>query len=275
MNAAKFSYPEIPLRLVQCGCPGSGNYLLYRILSRLQKDAGVYRSFKRASGLSCVIEHFTNPEHRDFEEEIEHDDVRMGGIELRNPALRLVRPIDSDLVDLVSSLIWSHALPSEVTWKNRTHWFYLVRDGRDVVASMLHKVIRPRHRAMTPSYTCSTIEELLELKVAGEGYVERCARKWQSHVRSFLGDETHPWELLRYEDLVGKARSWIALLAVRLGLLVSPLYVRGLAAELEKPDPRHASVGRPGGHRELGISSRVEAVCGEELLALGYEPEHR
>jgi hypothetical protein len=267
---------EIRSRVLQCAVPGSGNYLTWRIVSRLQKENGVYRSFKRASGISCFIEQFVDKSIIDFPEEFEHDDIREGGVEFRYPGFRLVK-VDLSLVDEVSSLIWSHSMPYPLPFTRRTHKIYIIRDGRDVVSSIIHKMVRPRHLKINPDFKCTSVEELLDMEVDGQGYVERQAHKWRKHVECFLEYcPSKEWLLIKYEDLSGERKTEIVrVIADWLGLECSASTLEKVMSETAKPDVRlHAPGfiwrGEPGGHKILGITERVENVCADLLERFEY-----
>jgi len=264
-----------------CGVPGSGNYMTWRIVARIQKQNDCFRSFKRSTGLTAIIEEFTDASIRDFQEEVEHDDIREGGVEFRHPPMRLIKPIDLDLVDHVSSLIWSHEDPLQLPWKQRSHHLYILRDGRDVVASMLNKVVRQRHRTLNPEYKATNMEEILELEVEGQGFVERCAHKWARHVRHYLESRDRiDWYVVQYEDLITSKEERVRELARHLGLECTDETLDMIMTETSKQDPRyepkdHIWRGGPGGHEVLGITDRVEAVIRDELAAVGYLPALR
>ena len=70
---------------------------------------------------------------------------------------------DPALVVGASTLLWTHdacevALRDDLA--SVTHRIYVLRDGRDVVDSLVHHVVRPEVRALRPEYRYTTVGEV-------------------------------------------------------------------------------------------------------------------
>lgn len=261
-------------RVIKCGFGGSGNYLTYKVIRLLQEAAGCHYSVARASGLSEVLRAIRpNPK---FPEEPEVDTVYFDRLETCTPVARLM-PHDRGLMDQHSSLIWTLDPPDDVIrrFPQRTHRVYVLRDARDAVASMVHKKCSADAREICPDYEVTTPEGMLDLiSPDGEPWVERTARRWKEHVRSYMETAAH-WYTVRYEDLVGPdKRGVVSRLATFLGLYDSSVVADIVAVTdpdaMREKAPLHVRRAKPGGAQELGIVERVEAVCGDELALLGY-----
>jgi hypothetical protein len=235
----------------------------------LQQRAGEYRSFAKSVGLAGLVDMIRPEGVRKFPEEAEQDVLTKGMLEIH--AERRYLPVSLPLLDRESSLIWTADRPTTLgALKGRTHRVYVLRDGRDVVASLLHKVIQPDDLAHTPDYECTTIEQVLALP----GYVERLAKKWGEHVTSLWAAE-EVWTVVRYESLVHEKRATVAELANALGLPcdddLADLIVETTSVKASREHaPNHTRRAKPGGHADLGITSRVEDVIGSQLVTAGY-----
>ena len=93
------------------------------------------------------------------------DNLRLPGgtshLEFPHPECSLV-PVSSQLLDEVSTLIWTHELPGDilnVPLSARKH-FYMVRDGRDAITSMIHYSVKTKPRRLRPEYTMESAEEV-------------------------------------------------------------------------------------------------------------------
>jgi len=168
-------------------------------------------------------------------------------------------------------LWFTHEIPEKVSPPG----IYVVRDGRDAVASMLHFVVTPQFRARYPDYKRTRVEELLSLP----GFYERRINHWKEHVRSYLNDE-RSWHLVRYEELSGgKKRDVVEELASWIGADLTEAVLQ----EVMEKTTIESSHARAPGHVHKGKSGGFEAVldddhlgvfyeiAGEELDALGYE----
>lgn len=262
-------------RVLKCGFGGSGNYLTYKIIRLFQEAYGAHYSVAKATGLSELIRAVRDKPK--FPEEAEVDQVYFDKLETCTPVARLM-PYDRALMDEKSSLIWTLDPPQDALQRfpSRTHRVYVLRDGRDAVASMVHKKCSENAREICADYKVTTPEGMLDLVCPdGERWVERMARKWKEHVRGYKA--TRPfWHVVRYEDMSGpNKRETLSDLLAYLGWedhvgLVTEVLHQTDPHTMRESAPLHVRRAKPGGAEELGITKRVEAVCGEELRALGY-----
>jgi hypothetical protein len=165
---------------------------------------------------------------------------------------------------------FTHDLPEKV----EVPGLYVVRDGRDAVASLLHYVVTPAYRERHPDCTRTSVAELLQL----EGFFRRRVLHWQEHVASYLADP-RPWRLVRYEELSGPGKP--AVVRQLADWLEVPLETERLEAILRLTSvgasrtaaPGHVHSGHAGGHRELfdeELLATFHDLAGRELEALGY-----
>src|SRR5690606_6397458 len=171
--------PCAPLRVLQCGFPKSGNYGVRRLLQALLAAHGRYASFKRRSGLARIAETLGRAQLA-FPEAAEVDAFSFASgacqLELQHPDCRWV-PVDPALLVAGSTLLWTHD-PADVIERPElaavTHRVYVLRDGRDVLESLAHHVVRPEIRRLHPEYRHTTAEAVL----ADLPLVTSYARRW-------------------------------------------------------------------------------------------------
>lgn len=264
-------------QMIQCGFPGSGNYVAYRIMRGLQGER--YRSFKRAMGLAEVAEAYL-PHDWSFPEWPELDEwkvfidivesnpigvAKASALEWFDPDRRLLA-IDHRQLQRYSTLVFTHEHADVARDGFPAHGkVYVVRNALDAVASVLHKMATPFMRRINPVFECETVEALVDLP----GYVERIARKWRDHVRSYLDGQDLFWDVWRYEFLHDRAMMHDRVYHVGLDPERLPLVLDQVSLEAtRKHAPRH--VQRKAGHKELGITERVLMVCEQEMRRLGY-----
>ncbi len=161
----------------------------------------------------------------------------------------------------------------------RSRQLFLVRDGRDVVDSLMHAYQPGGFLARHQGYSYSTPEERLEGVAWG-------ARLWSVNVDTTLrAIDAHPAELsrtVRYEDLLADNRARITELDAWLGLDRSEAEREEMLAATAfaaVPDKRRGATERnraanPGLWRE-NLSEEEQRICNEimgpRLKRLGYE----
>ena len=266
-----------PIRVLQCGFPKSGNYGAYRLLAALLEAHGLRRSFKRRSGLARIAEALGS-EQLLFPEAAEVDAFSLASGETRlefpHPACRWL-PVDPGLLLDGSTLLWTHdpcAVAVDPRLASVTHRVYVVRDGRDVLDSLAHHVVRPEIRRLHPEYRHETAAAVRADLPLFASY----ARRWVAHVEGYLAHRER-FLLLRLEDLIREPEATVACLAGALGLAVdaAALAPRLRFDALAARAPGHLRRGAIGGWREaFGAAQRrvVEEVAGPALAALGYPP---
>jgi hypothetical protein len=264
--------------VLQCGFPKSGNYGVYRLLAAVLGACGQHRSFKRRSGLAHLARTLV-ADRLVFPEAAEVDSVScVSGslaLEFPHPACRSI-PVDPALLLDASTLLWTHD-PCEVSLRPEfatiTHRIYVLRDGRDVVDSMAHHVVRPELRALRPEYRYTRVAEVY----ADRALIASYARRWAEHVASWLRLRER-FVLVRLEELAADPAGVAAKVAQALGLVVDADAIGGQVSfrALQPAAPGHLRRGESGGWREAFTAAHrrdFDSVAGEMLAAAGYVRE--
>lgn len=261
-------------RVLQCGYSKSGNYLLHRVLSSILERHGCFRSFVEASGVGAAIDALC-PDTRRMPDARRVDNFKLvdGRWHVQFPDLRCrFLPLDFELALGHSTLVWSHDRPDHLApWEDRfSHRIYVLRDGRDVVNSMLHYLVTPAILALYPDHRFETLDQIYADLEFFAGKVEA----WRDHARA-LGDRAGRWHVVRYEALVERREQEIAALAAHLGLPLdaAPLAASTDFARMRTAAPRHLREGRRGDwQRHFGSRHRevFKRIAGAELIAFGY-----
>lgn len=217
--------------------------------------------------------------------EIAHlDNLRLPGgiphLEYPHPEYRTVK-VSGSLLEQVSSLIWTHEPPRAILQSafNSRRNFYTIRDGRDVISSMVHYSVTESSRRLQPHYKIGTAEEIyLNLEI-----FKKWAMEWASHVNSYLENRDQFYGV-RYENLLSdRERQMKEIIAHSCGT-GSEEYDETcgkIGAALKATDrekfraraPDHVHRGRPGGWREEWSEEHVQAFfhhAGQEMSRLGY-----
>ena len=263
-----------PLRVLQCGYSKSGNYLLHQIVSAILERHGRLRSFVQASGVGAAIDALC-PDTKRMPDAGRVDNFKLvdGRWHVQFPDLRCrFLPLDFELALAHSSLVWCHDRPDELApWDDRfSHRLYVLRDGRDVVNSMLHYLVTPAILALYPDHRFETLEQIYADLDFFAGKVEA----WRDHVRAYQA-RAGRWHVVRYEALVARREAEVAGLAALLGLPLdaAPIAARTDFARMREAAPRHLREGRSGDwQRHFGPRHRrvFKEIAGAELIALGY-----
>lgn len=265
--------PSSDLRVLQCGFPKSGNYGVHRLLSAILEAHDLRRSYKRRVGLARVAEAFGSlvfPEAA----EVDSFSFASGRCRLEFPHADC-RWLDVDPALLLdgSTLLWTHD-PCEVALRPElaaiTHRVYVLRDGRDVVDSLVHHVVRPEVRALHPEYRHTTAADVY----ADERLFASYACRWAEHVASWLRQRER-FVLVRLEELASDPAAVAAKLAHAFGLAIDADEIGASVsfAALRPSAPGHLRRGAVGGWRDAfgPVQRRVfDAVAGDVLLAAGY-----
>lgn len=196
-------------KLLQCGYPKSGNYLLWRILCSCQKELGIYSNFSIKSGISDITKKIYTT--LDLQP-IVSENFEIDRIEEQQSKFFFYKDIredknwtryfktDLNLLFSVSSLVWTHSLPESLLQQqildkfNRA--FYILRDGRSVINSLIHHVTRKEILLLQPCYNYKSIEEVYNDLDLFSKYV----LMWKNHVISFL-ENRQKFILVRFENL--------------------------------------------------------------------------
>lgn len=264
--------------VLQCGFPKSGNYGVHRVLAALLDDAGALRSYKRRVGLAQLAAAFGEG-GLVFPEAAHVDSFSFASgscaLEFPHSACRWL-PVDPELLLDGSTLLWTHD-PCAQTLRAEldavTHRIYVLRDGRDVLDSLAHHVVRPEIRRLHPGYRHATPAAVY----ADLPLLASYARRWAAHVESWLRHRER-FVLVRFEELAAEPAAVVAKLAAALGLDadVASIAERIAFASLRRDAPGHLRSGRPGAFRErfTAIHHRLfEREAGATLVAAGYPLE--
>lgn len=262
------------MRVLQCGYSKSGNYLLHRVLEQIQDAHGLFRSFVERSGVGQTIDALC-PRTRRMPDARRVDNLKLveGRWHVQFPDLRARwLPLDWELALRHTSLVWSHDRPGDLVPYERdfTHRVYVLRDGRDVVNSMLHYLVTPAILALYPDHRFDTIEAIY----ADLDFFTGKVAAWRDHVRS-LQAHRDGWLVVRFEDLVADREREIARLAAHLGLAVDAAALAGATSfhRMQEAAPRHLREGKSGDWRNWFTAEHAacfEELAGEDLRALGY-----
>lgn len=266
--------------VLQCGFPKSGNYGVHRVLAAVLDAHGLRRSYKRRAGIAAIAEGL-GAEQLQFPGAAEVDSFSFGpegcALEFPHPDCPWL-PVDPALLLDGSTLLWTHD-PCETALRPELarvrHRIYVVRDGRDVLDSLVHHVVRPAVRRMHPEYRHTEPAAVY----ADHALFASYARRWAAHVASYLRHRDR-FLLVRLEALVRDAAGTIARIADALGLPVdADALAPGLSfAALAPGAPGHLRRGVPGGWRDAFAPVHREifrAEAGAALVALGYERTER
>jgi hypothetical protein len=263
------------LRILQCGFPKSGNYGVHRLLAALLDAHGLRRSYKRRVGLAAVAEALA-ADRLVFPEAAEVDSFSFASgaarLEFPHPACRAL-PVDAALLLESSTLLWTHD-PCDVVLRPElapiTHRIYVLRDGRDVVDSLVHHVVRPEVRALRPEYRHATVDAVYADLPLFASY----ARRWAEHVASWLPLRER-FALVRLEELAADPVAVVAKVALSLGLDADAeaLGAKMSFAALRPSAPGHLRSGTSGGWRDRFTGAHRDAfraAAGAALAAAGY-----
>ena len=149
---------------------------------------------------------------------------------------------------------------------------FVLRDPRDHIRSLLNNIDIPGDLAeLGPALrarlnpTWRLVLDGRWLGIEGDHYIEQLAGRWARCARIYL-DQPDGMRLVRYEAFQADKQGEIRRLASALGIPV----VRDIDDALDRPFQRPGDRGADW-TRFFGENlSRIPAVCGEEMRALGY-----
>jgi hypothetical protein len=263
------------IKILQCGHDKSGTYLLYRILSGILRQNNLYCSFLASSGIGFIIDRLL-PNHKRYPEVNEVDYIRQEngtwGFNFTSPVCRHV-PMDIDMVLQYSTLCYTHEKPATTAdfGDKFTHRVYILRDGRDVINSLIHFLTDEISLKLCPEYTIQDPRQLYD----NLDYFKNLVRRWQEHVLSYQKYK-NDFFLVTFEDLLEDREKVLAELGHYLGLSVNSVELTGSTsfAAMRKTAPQHLRKGIRGNWKSFFTDQHKELfkqVAGDCLVRLGYE----
>jgi len=266
-------------KILQNGFPKSGNYLLYKIISKILKKHNNFRTYIHQTGIGVIVDALCT-DYKTFPELNELDNLRFidnsNYLEFPHPDCRFI-PVSIDLLTNESNLIWSHEKPCDIESKemqNITHKVYIVRDGRDVINSNIHYLTSPLSLRLRPEYKHNSADKLYSDMKNFENYV----RKWAEHIKSYNLNSSS-YKLIKFESLINSKKETIKSLIDYFGYNLSNIDIEKIIdnsskKEAAKKAPRHFRKGNEGDWRNYFSQkhkSIFKELAGNYLIELGYE----
>ena len=264
------------MKFLQCGHDKSGTYLLYKILSLAQKQTRHYKSFMQRSGVGTIIDTHLSRTKR-YPEVNEVDHIRRTGdtwtLNFPSPICRHI-PLDINLLINTSSLVYTHEKPSRLQpFRDRfTHRYYLIRDGRDVINSLMHFLTDDISRQLVPEYKISDPQVLYnDLE-----YFSRLVTKWAEHVSDYL-QHAEDYILIHFEQLSKNPLVVLDQIKSETGLDFDfgRITEETSFGHMKQTAPAHLRKGRAGDWRNYFSARHKEifkAIAGHMLTHFEYEP---
>jgi hypothetical protein len=263
----------------QCGVEKSGNYLLFRIIKSLLPDIDSYQSYSNITGCwdSLMKMNDTDlsfPELESMDEFRIDDDQTLYHLNSHFKASFSIWDMKS--YESKTALLWTHQPPNKshfTVLKEPRYWFYIIRDGRDVVNSWLHYAVSPRMLKRHPQYKINNVEELY----SNMQYFKDCANRWCDHVTQYLRFKDK-YTLILFENLIDNKFDTIARIADKLGVknvqLFNNAYERTQIEETKKEAPLHVRKGKKSdwtNHFTFKHKDIFKKIAGNTLIEFGYE----
>jgi hypothetical protein len=263
------------IKILQCGHDKSGTYLLYQILSGMLRQNNLYRSFLTSSGLGHIID-LLLPDNKRYPEVNQVDYIRQDngnwGINFPSPTCRHV-PIDIELLLQYSTLCYTHEKPAVTTSLHDrfTHRIYMMRDGRDVVNSLIHFLTNDISLKLCPEYTIRDPRELYK----NLDYFKNLVQLWQEHISSYQ-QYKNDFYLIKYEDILDNKEKILSELGNYLDLTVNQTEVLNNTefAIMQNSAPDHLRRGGQGEWKSFFTNAHktiFKQVAGNCLIQQGYE----
>ncbi len=150
---------------------------------------------------------------------------------------------------------------------------FVVRDPRDQIRSLLDNLAIPGDLADVTAAVRARLNPTWRLVldgrwlgIAGDHYIEQLAGRWARCARVYL-DQPETMRLCRYEAFQTDKQGEIRRLAVALGVPI----VRDIDDLLDRPFQRPGDSGVDWSRFFGENLSRINAICGDEMGALGYD----
>jgi hypothetical protein len=190
-------------------------------------------------------------------------------------------PVSPSLFDQVSTLIWTHERPATVMQSrfNTRRNFYMIRDGRDAITSMIHYSVKERSRKLRPQYKIETASKVY----SNINLFTKWTIEWAAHVDSYIENESQFYGV-HYEELVANPEKTIHQIIDHLFRPETKDFaeIQGeIRAAVETTDrdkfraraPDHMHKGQPGSWKEEWTEEHCRIFlhhAGNEMSRLGY-----
>ncbi len=288
MNISTENYKESQcdiiktLKIIQVGYPKSGNSLLHKLCILSLEKLGKHKTFMKSSGLSeCFKKIYTlHGVNEQFYNQIEVDSVR-----INNGDLLLVNlfPVD-DLLTLniepstllsTSNLVWSHCRPSEIHLflLNFSIRFYIIRDGRDVINSLIHHTCRKDILKLVPKYKLESPEKVYERYDIFKKYIY----EWKQNILSYK-KISYLFTEIRFENLKKFGSDYEKILSIFKLEKFHDNFKDKLKFDAMKNDsPLHLRKGVTGDWKNYFSDKHkkiFKEIAGDLLIELGYEKDN-
>jgi hypothetical protein len=267
--------------LGQCGVEKSGNYVLYRILKNILEQLDVWDSFTKKS--KCWDSLFElNDTPLSFPEMKEVDEIKIsdGAIYHINSHFKASYAIwNIKDYDSIARLFWTHQKPNmelfKLLDKNRK-WFYIIRDGRDVVNSWMHYAVSPRMQQRHPHYKIGDVETLYN----DYNYFTKLINMWTEHIDSYLTLK-HLFIEVKYENIIKDKVSEINKIVDSLNYdqkIDIDLVIKQTSIEKTKEEaPHHVRSAKKGDWENYFTQKHkrlFKKIAGQDLIKMGYEKDN-
>ncbi|WP_025209161.1 sulfotransferase domain-containing protein [Hippea sp. KM1] len=269
------------LKIIQIGFPKSGNSLLNKLITLCLKELGVFKTYKNTIGLSYVYTELYKMYNLEelFEDSMDVDDIRVVNDKLYLSFLfpvenlRLVEVQPTALLQF-SSLVWSHSKPNELYpfFLNFGVRFYIIRDGRDAINSLIHANTSAKVLKYYPEFKINDAKELYSRLDIFEKYV----RMWNDHVENYLPYKEFFTEI-RYEKLINGGEDFLKILKIfNLERKYTEFKEILSFKKMKEKSPSHLRKGKIGDWKNYFTEKHKEIfkeIAGDTLIKLGYEKD--
>ncbi len=198
-------------KILHCGYPRSGNYLLHTILRYVLYDNKI-TYFSQKVGLSYIwkITYKQYNLNELFPGYLNIDMIRVYNSQLFLCKMHKIKfleniKVDKNLFFKTASLVWSNDNLKNLACilENFDHIIYIVRDGRDAINSFIHFYSMPHIQKFFEKHRKYSVEDVYSnIKL-----FKKFVRLWTNHVSSYFEiKKLYPFQkkiiLLRFEDLI-------------------------------------------------------------------------
>ncbi|WP_457572983.1 sulfotransferase domain-containing protein [Desulfolithobacter sp.] len=260
---------------LQAGFPKSGNFLLHTILREILEQNNLFTSYRAGCSLPEDIDEYITT----FQG-VQADCIRINSGKLHlvvpHPSSRFL-PIDN-LESFLNqaAIIWTHQEFDKSLndlFKSVPCWFYIIRDGRDAINSLLHYVTSPIALKRNPHYTINNVTDLLK----NYDYFANHVLKWKQNIHSWTNSQKQ-MSFIFFEKLISEKETVIASICNALNLHADTKRI------IAKTDLQHMS-GLSPAHIRCGVHGDwkhyfnrrhkdiFKDIAGQTLIDMGYEKD--